>query len=132
MLTLRTRDARGNVFEEDIRIIDDSRSERSARQKPRELEVRKPSKPEPPPAAPAPRRLREETNINIDLDLRGSTKSGSSKKDGSQGRWTEVAKDLVIRDAIENMGYEYQENEKFFYVMEYLRFVSIATALFTT
>lgn len=89
--------------------------------------MRKPSKPEPPPPAPAPRRLREETNINIDLDLRGSSKSALSKKDGPQGRWTEVAKDLVIRGAIEKMGYDYQENEKFFYVMEYLRFVSIAT-----
>jgi len=129
---LLIRDSRGNVFEEDIRIIDDSRSERSARPKPRELEMRKTSKPEPPLPASASRRLREETNINIDLDLRGSSKSGSSKKDASQGRWTEVAKDLVIRGAIEKMGYDYQENEKFFYVMEYLRFVSLATNLVIT
>jgi hypothetical protein len=39
--------------------------------------------------------------------------------------WTEVTKDLVIKDAIEAMGYEYEETEFFYYVMEYLRYVSL-------
>ena len=39
--------------------------------------------------------------------------------------WTEVTKDLVIKEAIEEMGYEYEETEEFFYVIEYLRYVSL-------
>ncbi|KAK5991114.1 hypothetical protein PT974_09392 [Cladobotryum mycophilum] len=36
--------------------------------------------------------------------------------------WTEITKDLVSREAIEELGYEYEETEFFFYVMEYLRY----------
>jgi hypothetical protein len=38
--------------------------------------------------------------------------------------WTEVTKDLVIREAIDQMGYSCEETEDFFYVMEYLKYVS--------
>lgn len=38
--------------------------------------------------------------------------------------WTEVTKDLVIKEAIEHMGYSFEETEEFFYVMEYLKYVS--------
>ena len=38
--------------------------------------------------------------------------------------WTEITKDLVLREAIEEMGYEYEETEYFFYIMTYLRYVS--------
>ena len=38
--------------------------------------------------------------------------------------WTEVAKDLVTKEAIDEMGYEYEETEHFFYVIEYLKYVS--------
>lgn len=41
--------------------------------------------------------------------------------------WTEVTKDLVVKDAIEALGYEYEETDAFFYVMEYLRYVSCPT-----
>ena len=37
--------------------------------------------------------------------------------------WTEVTKDLVIREAIDQMGYSCEETEDFFYVMEYLKYV---------
>ena len=37
--------------------------------------------------------------------------------------WTEITKDLVTREAIEGFGYEFEETEYFFYVMEYLRYV---------
>lgn len=37
--------------------------------------------------------------------------------------WTEITKDLVIKEAIERLGYDYEETEFFFYVMEYLRYV---------
>jgi hypothetical protein len=38
--------------------------------------------------------------------------------------WTEITKDLVVREAIEELGYEYEETQWFFYIMEYLRYVS--------
>ena len=38
--------------------------------------------------------------------------------------WTEITKDLVSKEAIEHMGYEFEETEYFYYVMEYLRYVS--------
>ncbi|KAK3296434.1 uncharacterized protein B0H64DRAFT_170265 [Chaetomium fimeti] len=34
--------------------------------------------------------------------------------------WTEITKDLIIREAIEEVGYDYEETEYFFYIMEYL------------
>lgn len=38
--------------------------------------------------------------------------------------WTEITKDLVCKEAIDSMGYAYEETDDFFYVMEYLRYVS--------
>jgi hypothetical protein len=38
--------------------------------------------------------------------------------------WTEITKDLVVREAIVELGYEYEETEYFYYVMQYLRYVS--------
>ena len=39
--------------------------------------------------------------------------------------WTEITKDLVIHEALEARGLEYDETEFFFYVMDYLRYVRI-------
>lgn len=39
--------------------------------------------------------------------------------------WTEITKDLVIKDAIEKAGYDYEETEHFFYIFDYLRYVSL-------
>ncbi|KAI0468820.1 hypothetical protein F4859DRAFT_516573 [Xylaria cf. heliscus] len=41
------------------------------------------------------------------------------------GMWTEMTKDLVNREAIERLGYEYEETEWFFYVMQYLRYEDV-------
>lgn len=38
--------------------------------------------------------------------------------------WTEITKDLVCREAIEELGYDYEETKWFFYIMDYLRYVS--------
>lgn len=38
--------------------------------------------------------------------------------------WTEITKDLVVREAIEECGYDYEETEFFYYVIQYLRYVS--------
>lgn len=40
--------------------------------------------------------------------------------------WTEITKDLVIREAIEQLGYEFDETEYFFYIIAYLKYVSLA------
>ncbi len=40
-----------------------------------------------------------------------------------QEMWTEITKDLVIKEAIETAGYEFEETDYFFYVMDYLRYV---------
>lgn len=37
--------------------------------------------------------------------------------------WTEITKDLVSKEAIEYMGYEFEETAEFFYVMNYLEYV---------
>jgi hypothetical protein len=38
--------------------------------------------------------------------------------------WTEITKDLVVREAIEQLGYDFEETEFFYYVLQYLRYVS--------
>jgi len=39
--------------------------------------------------------------------------------------WTEITKDLVICEAIEELGYEYEETEYFFYIMTYLKYEDV-------
>ncbi|KAL7620946.1 hypothetical protein AAE478_008257 [Parahypoxylon ruwenzoriense] len=39
--------------------------------------------------------------------------------------WTEITKDLVLREAIERLGYEYEETDWFFYIMQYLRYEDV-------
>jgi len=49
---------------------------------------------------------------------------GGRPKEKEQSMWTEITKDLVVREAIEAMGYDFEETEFFFYVIQYLRYVS--------
>jgi len=58
------------------------------------------------PGGPAPERKEEKRKVTKDM-------------------WTEVTKDLVIKEAIEEMGYQYEDSEHFFYVMEYLKYVRL-------
>ncbi|KAK4946470.1 hypothetical protein LTR66_014286, partial [Elasticomyces elasticus] len=51
--------------------------------------------------------------------------SGGRRERVKSDLWTEVTKDLVVKEAIEEMGYDYEENADFFYVIEYLRYVSL-------
>lgn len=48
----------------------------------------------------------------------------------SREMWTEVTKDLVVREAIDELGYDYEETEQFFYVMQYLKYVSQTLPLY--
>ena len=47
----------------------------------------------------------------------------SRRRARTNDRWTEITKDLVSREAIDRMGYEYEETEWFYYIMEYLKYV---------
>lgn len=40
--------------------------------------------------------------------------------------WTEITKDLITREAIEELGYAYEETEYFYYIFEYLNSDEIA------
>jgi len=48
-----------------------------------------------------------------------------NSKPKTKDMWTEITKDLVIKEAIEQMGYDYEETDFFFYVMEYLRYEDV-------
>lgn len=39
--------------------------------------------------------------------------------------WTEITKDIVVKEAIEMFGCEYEETEYFYYVMDYLKYVCV-------
>jgi hypothetical protein len=50
---------------------------------------------------------------------------GPPVRERARDMWTEITKDLVLREAVERRGYEFEETDDFFYVMEYLRYVSL-------
>ncbi|KAI1747454.1 hypothetical protein F4782DRAFT_422479 [Xylaria castorea] len=98
--------------------------------------------PAPAPAMPEPTRdsSRERLSVQIYDSKRGGREveidevrdRRISIRDDNQvpsrkrnGMWTEVTKDLVNREAIERLGYEYEETEWFFYVMQYLRYEDV-------
>ncbi|OSS53588.1 hypothetical protein B5807_00189 [Epicoccum nigrum] len=103
--------------------------------------ARSPTPPPPPPAPPSPPR---NERIEIEINRRETRKGGRSTEfeeldieiDRSRSRdfevkpkkkdmWTEVTKDLVLREAIDGMGYRCEETEDFFYIMEYLRYEDV-------
>jgi len=66
------------------------------------------------------------TEIDVDIDRRITKRPGPPPPPPPKEMWTEITKDLVVREAIEQMGYEYEETKWFFYIMDYLRYVSLA------
>ena len=48
----------------------------------------------------------------------------SEEKVDARDMWTEISKDLVSADAIKDVGWEYKETKDYYYVMEYLEYVS--------
>lgn len=78
----------------------------------------------PPPlpiAPPPPREAREEKEEIKITHTRGGGEEKPRKRDKM---WTEVTKDLVIKEAIDEMGYECEETDEHFYIIEYLKYVS--------
>ena len=65
---------------------------------------------------------REYERIEESSDRRVGMPRGPKNK--NEGLWTEITKDLVVKEAIESSGYDYEETDYFFYVMQYLRYVS--------
>lgn len=83
--------------------------------------------------SPAPRESRDRLSVSVydrerEIDIEKVTDrrvSRPSPKPQPKDMWTEITKDLVVREAIEELGYEYEETQQFFYIMDYLRYVSV-------
>ncbi|KAI0019104.1 hypothetical protein F4780DRAFT_748484 [Xylariomycetidae sp. FL0641] len=56
------------------------------------------------------------------ISIRESSRPAAKKRNDM---WTEITKDLVVREAIERLGYDYEETEYFFYVMQYLAYEDV-------
>lgn len=94
----------------------------------------------PAPRPPSPRPIRDRSSrdhgreididIDIDIDIERSRDRRPSRPPlpapppPPKEMWTEISKDLVVREAIEELGYEYEDSPMFYYVMQYLRYVS--------
>ncbi|KAL9084390.1 MAG: hypothetical protein Q9165_008104 [Trypethelium subeluteriae] len=84
----------------------------------------------PPPSEPPERPREEVRETRIDIRERGAPSTSGElirrdevyKPAPPKDMWTEITKDLVIKEAIEEMGYDYEETDPFFYVMEYLKY----------
>ncbi|MCJ1307944.1 hypothetical protein MMC25_001593 [Agyrium rufum] len=64
--------------------------------------------------------MRREEVVELD---RGRRFMGVKNK--TDNMWTEITKDLVVKEAIDGCGYDYEETEFFYYVMEYLRYEDV-------
>ncbi|KAK5950039.1 hypothetical protein OHC33_009000 [Knufia fluminis] len=49
-----------------------------------------------------------------------------ARKDPRDGLWTEVTKDLVVKEAIKEMGYEYEETDEYYYIFKYMQYADVA------
>ena len=50
----------------------------------------------------------------------------SRPRDLKKDLWTEITKDLVEEEAIRQMGYDFEETDHFYYILQYLQYVSDA------
>ncbi|KAJ5906566.1 uncharacterized protein N7473_003482 [Penicillium subrubescens] len=57
--------------------------------------------------------------LEEDLEIRGRVEQQVVKERRDE-RWTEITKDLVVRDAIERLGYEFEETRTFYYIFSFL------------
>jgi len=65
----------------------------------------------------------EESRELTIMDTRDRGRRFEAEKPKKDKMWTEITKDLVSEEAIKERGYEFEETEEFYYVMEYLRYV---------
>ena len=59
------------------------------------------------------------------IDSSDKERRSVAQKSKKDRLWTEITKDLVSEEAIKEVGYDFEETENVYYVMEYLRYVSI-------
>ncbi|KAL8391096.1 hypothetical protein RB595_009918 [Gaeumannomyces hyphopodioides] len=62
---------------------------------------------------------------NHDIEIEKSSRGRTPRRPKTDDMWTEITKDLVIREAIEEMGYDYEERGPFFYIMQYLQYEDV-------
>ncbi|KAG6021565.1 hypothetical protein E4U41_002456 [Claviceps citrina] len=61
-----------------------------------------------------------DVDVGVDVERRVTRTPAPPAAPPSRDMWTEITKDLVCREAIEEMGYRYEETKWFFYIMDYL------------
>ncbi|KAK4136966.1 hypothetical protein BT67DRAFT_432690 [Trichocladium antarcticum] len=73
------------------------------------------------------RRPSRDRDIEIEkiTDRRISIHSSNPPPPRRNETWTEITKDLVSREAIKQMGYEFEETEFFYYIVEYLAYEDV-------
>lgn len=71
-------------------------------------------------------RTRQDHRLSVNIDRRVSRPPRPPPQPPTREMWTEITKDLVSRQAIKILGYRYEETKWFYYIMEYLPYVSIA------
>ncbi|KAI1159349.1 hypothetical protein F5B18DRAFT_637437 [Nemania serpens] len=72
------------------------------------------------------KRHNREVEVDEVRDRRISIRDDGQRSHGKRdGMWTEITKDLVNREAIERLGYEYEEKEWVFYVTKYLSYEDV-------
>ncbi|KAF2748180.1 hypothetical protein M011DRAFT_494033 [Sporormia fimetaria CBS 119925] len=81
--------------------------------------------PPPPPSPPRDETLEIAIRRRDGDDERATDYGLPSTSSRKKDMWTEITKDLVLKDAIDAMGYDYEETDYFFYVMEYLRYEDV-------
>ncbi|KAJ5381320.1 uncharacterized protein N7496_003748 [Penicillium cataractarum] len=57
--------------------------------------------------------------VEEDLEIRARVEQQVVKQRRDE-RWTEITKDLVVRDAIERLGYEFEETRTYYYIFTFL------------
>ena len=65
----------------------------------------------------------EESREVAIMDTRDRGRRFEAEKPKKDRMWTEITKDLVSEEAIRELGYEHEETDEYYYVMEYLRYV---------
>ncbi|OQV03937.1 hypothetical protein CLAIMM_08907 [Cladophialophora immunda] len=88
------------------------------------------ARPLPAPAPPLPAPLPAPIPVHPPAPLPSANgeigRRYGKERDPKDGLWTEVTKDLVVKEAIQEMGYEYEETDDFYYIIAYLRYEDIA------
>lgn len=67
----------------------------------------------------------EEIEVRLESGYNDDRRVAIPLRSRPREMWTEITKDLVKKEAIEYMRYQYEETDDFFYVMEYLKYVSL-------